>query len=891
MVTRVSEQVNPGVQTNTELRGPTGASFKAPNFAKFAKGASTADMLVSELLQVGGNLAQQGIKNSQEDAYLKGVQQASKVASEEELESSVFTREWTKAGYRDANGRNAQAQFQADLATQIPLLAEKGQEAFDQYLSEARERLSGQLTGMSRQQRAAGFAQLSTDIAGAQKKFTAARAKYIIGQETRSIQTSFAARRNNLDLAKGDPETYDVEVGAFAGAVYKDIWQNPRLPIDQRIELTRQAVEYAASSDNTAVYNRLKTMQFEFGDGTKGTLLSKLPFEDQIKLDKAQRQAMDRVKTIRASQFEDALARQQAEWNDPDGSGPTITYDELRGQLDVATEAGILSSSRRGSIQRDFFMAEARNGSNGTVAQAFAAGDFATLQSLGKSQEDGLKAYLKAHRTDSYQDTVQGLLAIGNNHGFDAAFTKVGELVAPAIAQVGYDKEINPDSAKLVHGLVLALDQAEGTNPGVYAKTLQSLNNEGQNLMLFVREAQRNGISDPLTAVQFARDQQLKYSAPGSIVPNLISEAQRADAKSVREIGDRQLLGTISGYAKSFFSGDAAARQRLSTGRAWFENEARTAEVRAGAQLALAEELSIISRTSPFLPDDARVSKALGAIAARTVDTESGPLIIPRGTTVQRFFGTPQYADQAYIGKAIDELVPVADGQRIAWSATPDGQLIYRKFDQDGRVAESSVFDPQSVAAKVQDNLEKEASEQSYQTGPGKIVTRGGSSVQFNGENTAGFDPRSMLLLREDIVDSEGVTNVAYGDGKVVKGNKAFGVGISQTGDYYQAPQGRDGLYTPRQINETFRDASNAAADVAARSMAATGLTGPDWLRFLGELAYQSPKSAQDSELLAHISLGNKEDAINRLRQLPAFKNSPTERQATYIKKLEKALR
>lgn len=191
----------------------------------------------------------------------------------------------------------------------------------------------------------------------------------------------------------------------------------------------------------------------------------------------------------------------------------------------------------------------------------------------------------------------------------------------------------------------------------------------------------------------------------------------------------------------------------------------------------------------------------------------------------------------------------------------------------------------------MQENLERDAAIASNQIGPGKIVSKGGASVQFNGQNTAGFNPGEMLLLREDIVNSEGVTDVAYGDGKVVKGNRAFGVGISQTGKRFQEPLGRDGKYTQTQINNTFLEASNDAAEEAAKVMRGTGLAGADWLRFLGELSYQSPASARDKDMLAYIQLGNVDQAVSALQNTNAYKDSPPERQEAYIKKLRKAMK
>jgi hypothetical protein len=77
---------------------------------------------------------------------------------------------------------------------------------------------------------------------------------------------------------------------------------------------------------------------------------------------------------------------------------------------------------------------------------------------------------------------------------------------------------------------------------------------------------------------------------------------------------------------------------------------------------------------------------------------------------------------------------------------------------------------------------------------------------------------------------------------------------------------------------------------MAQKSMSNAGVSGTAYARLFGELAYQSPKSARDPELLAFISLGDKEGALSALKATPAYTGSPPARQANYVKKLEQAM-
>lgn len=886
MVLRASEpqgQAQP--YKATQVRGSDVANVR-PDFARYQQGESSSDRIIGSLLKAGSGLAEKAFNNDLEEKYLQGVEAAAAGKSEEELETNPITADWTKAGYRDTQGRLAMAHSQAKLATDMPTLVKGTPEQFSEYMASQRRPLVDQLSGMSKQQRAAQFGQLATDQAAAVKRYTSGRTAYIVQQEQASIQASLSARRLNMDAAKGDLDLYQTEVQGFVGSLYKDVWQNPKLTDAMKVDMTRQAAEFAASSDNVAVHAAMQNMKFEFPDGTTGPMLSKLPWDDQIKVDKAQRQAMDRVKVVRAGDFETWAAASTAAWEDKD-VGVDQTYDEVVGKLDQAQAAGILSVGKRESMLKSYFKAAARNSANGKAAQAFTAGDVGTLHSLNLSQEQGLAAFKKATRNVPIDQVVGQLLATGNNNGMDVALTEAGNMLKPAISQLGFSDDINPDNAKLVHQTAAALQQAYVNNPGAYSKFMQGLDSDQQDMFVYMREAQSSGMADPLTAVKWARTQILQDKQTGGIRQARIAEASKEDSKAVQDIDDRQLLGTLSSTAKAFIWGDEEVKKRLGTGRGWFESADRTAEVRASGQLAYAEELALVAKTNPFMSASGRQSKALASLGARTVDTESGPLIMPKGQSLSSYFGVPAYADQAYVGKAIDQLYTPGDGNRMAWTTTADNQLLFRELNKDNKIVRSGLVDPKQVAPKVQENLDKEAALAATQVGPGVAVrSKSGATVQFNGTNTSGVDPASMLKVREDIVNSEGVTDSKYPDA----GGQSFGVGIHQTNTHYQAP-GPTGKYTQGQINESFLKASDDAVKIAQRSMSNARVEGESYLRLFGELAYQSPNSARDPKLLANIELGNKEGATKALMETPAYKNSPAERQASYLKKLQEAMR
>lgn len=896
MVLRTSGQLNISTPQGAPQVRQSGVGSVNPDVRKFSQGQAggtapetqgTSDRIIDSLIPLGQKVAQTAFKEQLESKYLEGVQAAAQGQSEEELSTNPLTADWTKAGYRDTIGRVAISQHQAQLQLDLPRLAQGTPEQFKQYMDEKRKPLQDQLEGMSKQQRAAMFGQMANDEVSAQKKYTTTRAAWILDQEEKSIQQSMTVRRGNLDAAKSDMQLYQHEVNGFVGAIYKDVWQNPKLTPKMQMDMTRQAAEYASSSDNVAVYDALKNTEVAFADGTKGTMMSRLSFEDQVKVDTAHRSAVDRVKVTRSQDFETWAAATKVALDDPN-STQVFTFDEIDKQLKVADSSGILGSGKREAMMTSLFKNLARNGDNAVLAKAYATGDQGAMFSRGKSQEDGLNAWLKVNKDAPLPQVVQGLMVIGNNSGMDSALTKAGEYLKAPFATLGNQDEVLPENAKIVSDTLSALTIAEKTNPGARAKFLQSMSSEQQDLALFMTEAQKEGNTDPLTITKIARAKVLQNQSSGGLISELRAKAIKEDAPVVQEIDDYQLLGMLSVKAKNWIGMGPSDKQRLSTGRGWYESADRTAEIRAQGQVALSEELDTIRRNSPFLSADSRRTKALAAVAARAVDTESGPLIMPRGQTVQSYFGVPEYADRAMVGQAIDTMMKPADGNRISWSISPDNKLLFKELNGSNQVVPNSngmssgILDPKAVAPFVQQQLDKEAAKASNEQGPGVTV----QGVQYNGLNTANVEPKHMLALRGDIVKSEGVSKTPYAD----SGGTSFGVGIHQTNNHYQRPP-PGGTYSDGQISDTFMRASNDAAELAQKSMRSIKVEGEAYLRFFGELAYQSPKSARDPDLLAYISLGDKAGALKALKETKAYKGSKAERQAVYVSKLETAMR
>lgn len=884
MVLRTSTPVELQSAGTPQLRAPGQAATVRPDFDKFKTGPSTADFIVDAVVQEGSKLAAQAWEVSKEEAYLQGVAAVAAGKTEGELETNPFTAQWETAGFRDTTGRILQAEAEAKLAADMPELATKGQAEFNEYMAQRRAQLTPALEGMSREQRTAAFGTMAIDEYNAQVKYGSARTAHLIDVQKKAINVSLTARREALDTSKHDPEVYRNNVAAYIASVDQDIWKNPNIPNAMKADLTIQAMQFANSSDNPAVHTAFKEAKITFPDGSEGTMMSRIPLEEQIKLDKSYRESKGRVKVHMAAEFETKLASWEASWSDKD-AGVTQTYAEVQEFLQVGRETGLIGPGKTETVMTNYFKAVARNSPNSTLAGAYAAGDVQAIFATGKSVDDGLNSWLKANKDKPLPEVVNNLMVMGNNHGFDNALAKAGELMKPAIAQLGYGEDMNPANAQMVHGTIQALEIAEASNPGAYSKFITSMPSEQQDMLLYMREAQAQGIADPLAATQFARNKVIEAKDAGPLRTAQLAKANTDNVALVEEISERQLFSTLSKPARDWFG--SSDKEKLRTGRFWFENQDRVDEIMASTKQAYSVELSLLTQANPHLSSESRSTKALARVAARTVPTESGPVLVPRGQTPQQFFGTKQFADPSYIGKALDGLVQPAPGNRIAYSMSPDNQLLYREFNEDGQiVGDQFKLDPKSVGRKVDSMVDQEGAVQAAEVGPGVAMKGSTGAVQANGENTAGQPPRSMLQMRNTLVRLEDVKFEKYPDGT----GTSFGVGVSSKGDHFEEPAGPNGTYTQEQVKRSFAAASNDAANYATKQMDRLGLQGDMWFQFFGPLAYQRPASASDPDLLASIQLGDADMAMKALQATAAYKQSGGQRQAYYRETLQQAL-
>ncbi|APU03186.1 internal virion lysozyme motif [Ralstonia phage phiAp1] len=852
-VMRDAQDVNFGATPDAGA-APNAVPFKQPDVDKFRTGPANSaplvptvsDQFIGALLKPVQQIGMNKLNQSREEAYLAGQAAAGAGLAQESVDSNIFTKDWATAGYRDTRGRLALADAEAQTSKDMIRLREQSPEQFAAYLAQRRQSLMPSLEGMSLEARKGFMQQQLVSDRAAITKHAMEHQKFVVDQIGKSVQTDLSVRYDAMDAAKTDPASYLTAAdNAFAG-LYNNIWSNPNLPEDMRIKMTTEAGEAALSRNHQVLYERMKSTPLPNG---QGTMLSRLPFDDQVKLQKKYNQSLDDTKAMRLADYQSQRGLMEAAFDDP--NVPALPYNEFNAFVQKGVQIGAVSASDITSLNKAWANGnEKKMGAIG-LAEAYAAGDVNKMFSMGKDESKGLEAYvqMQARNGVPIQNTVGNLLNIGVTTGQQTAFKAVGSLTRSAVSQIGMGDKMDPGQLESLNTVLKQIDNAQVKgNAGAMSAYLSAFGDEERTKIMMFREGLQKGQA-PLVAAANAADAVAKTSQLTEGEKNALAVSHvTADRKAIAEIEPRGLWGTLKSYVPDFLrSNDAVNKDKITTGRMWFENEERVAEALGQSKAAMMEELNYISRSNPYMSDDARKSLALAKVAERTIDLNGGPLVLPRlpsGVSSQDFFGVPRSVSPDTIAATLNDLHKPGKDNRIVYKANGQAQIQWQEFGKDGSLVNAGgTFDPKSIAQAVQDRQDKIAD--GFQRTDGRGVTvKGpdGSAVTFNGNNTVGVGNLAMVEFRENLAKHEGVRNTPYDDasGKIVDGKRVqtVGVGVSSHNPAFPQP-GPDGKVPDAAISDSFMRASNIAARTGVMTQRETQMNNSAAFKLYAEMAYQ----------------------------------------------------
>lgn len=924
MVDRASQEVQVGTGGGAQYQ-QSGAGFKQPDTNKFATsgsvqsadtGTSTAMRMLSSIVQIAAPLADQYVKKSTAEAYLRGAAAAGTIQSEDELETNPITANWAKAGYRDTIGKLAIADNLAEVSQATQIMRESSPEEFNQFLSEKRRKLLPQMEGMSLEARKTLMSQSLLNDRSAIKQHGAQHYKFIMEQKAIATKTGWDAAVGNMNSAKlakdtpgNDPvaNLQDATQAAF-GFVHAQ-FADPTLPSNIKFQQIGQMASAALQegSDNTQLYETMRDTVVKWPDGTSHPILDGVPFEQAAQLNKEYVQAKGRQAFYQSAAASGQLAKWNAEFDDP--LKPMPAWDDIQQFAMVAHQKwpDWFTEGKRDSLFQQWNQAAAKKAVTGDLASAAQVGDFEAMRRLNKTPAEGLDAWDSIYgRKMEAPARMATLIGMGLN-GNDAAFTKAGQQLAPTITQMMVSDKIDPAGAASAKQVIITLNDAEDKgHRGAFQTFAQSMQPDARDLFMDIRDNLRTNGGDATGAVMTARATQLKNQQVPKGVRDQLSMASDKDAVAFAQtLTAAGYLGTAWDTIKGLRPGQGGTAQQqrnaLTVTEGLFESPGATAAIEGPIQQDVVEGATLMNRRSPYSGIEANGRKALADTVSRMIPTESGPIVWPRNQALQQVFpGIDPSVQADRVGAAIDKMVPTPKDARMQFTFGNNGEMLYQAFSKKtGQPisGQSGILDPRSVAPVIKQMQQDMAERAKAIAGAGVTV----NDKTFNGDNTAGLGNGAMFDFRKVVAQHEGAGLTPAPDvGKQINtktGKPVMTVGgVSDTNDFYPEV-GPDGKVTAANMSQAFTKATNAAMVSATKILPQINMAGNvKAAHLLGEIAYQAGAgnltSATYKPLLGAMrDLGTGNNPVEELKKTPVYKMSGESRRKYYENTLNQIMK
>ena len=789
--------------------------------------------------------------------YLEGQAQAGVIESEEELQGNPLTRDWKVAGYRDTMGKLALADIEAQFATDIGKLRERGPEELQAYLATRREKIMPALGSMSREARAAAAGQLLLQDRAAIKSHTTEHAKFIIEQKSQAVHTQWNTSLRTLgaaqvrhQLGELQDNDYNEQLRSTVGTMVQSVWLDDSMPYGVKQQLTLEMLQSALANDSVDLYDFVASNDIPDGNGGKSSLMARLTGKQQLKVANGYREAQARTRDARNLFQMEQVANLEAQIDNGAYQG---SYDDLTGLLDPMVISKSMTGERRQSIINKFLDKQYKGEQSSELADMYIRGDLNGIMNSGKDQTDGLKALdaMLARRKVTPEQRLQAYLNSGLN-GMEGGFKRAGEVLGTALRQSrSPDGTVLPQHLATVRTIDQAIRKAEAAGQtGVRVQLLSGMS-EGDRMFTERILAQIDGGAAPDEAVHRATELEAKEAdMTPAVKAARTQQTATAVTKAIEGLEPRGLLSSTWTWAKSMFSADASAdltlRPKSFVGDrdGWFGDGPTVQFYTARVREELATEASHVLLQNPHSTPEQVISVAKANVAARTISTRFGPLTMPRNVNLEEVFGVGK-GNQAAIGPALDAMLKETKEDANWQLAFRNGRLWAQEVDRNGqRVGTGTFLNPRDIQGKIKSMTDAEQEQANQTFGAGRRVHQGSVTMQFNGLNTAGVPATWMMGYRNNLMNHEGVRAKPYRDlsgAKDTNGNPIMTVGVGVSSHNPRYPKvNPDGTVSQQEIQRSFLEASNDAA--IAGSKVARGLGRHDQPTFMlmSELAYQS---------------------------------------------------
>lgn len=869
------------------------------------------DKLVSQLAGQGSKMLEKLADVAFAEEYLEGQAAAGLGKSEADLGGNPLTRDWRVAGHRDTMGKLALADAEVSFAQDLAWLRKEDPDSVKAYLADRREKLLPLMESMSREARAAVAGQLLMQDRNAIAKWSESHQKWIAEERMQAQATQFNTGLRSLVQAqfeagvKGSTQssTLVTEIQKSAAVVYAAM-HDPAYNDEMRKDVVFSLVNTALNNDAISLYEYLNTQKGP--DGV--TLLSKLSMEQQEKLGATARTARERNRDRMGWMRHEELAKLEAQIQ---ADASNLTYEQVETFGRDMLMNGYISPDKYRNLIGDYVKQADEAQVTSDMARAYMEGRTFDIFAMGGSMDDAAKAF-EAHmqkRGVTPAQLVSGYMQAMANGAPEAA-RRLGVHLGPMLQQMrSPDGQIQAQHVQAWSAFSDSIRRADDRGATVAREQFLSALGEADRAfayrMIEFTAGENYAYPDALRmALEAERHEQ---AMPPGARAAAAAQAKKDAFNRVTEIEPMNGPERAWGWFKSLFGGNAEAAVSPQVGMndrdGWLSDTAAVQRYTLRSQNELRVAIERQAMLSPGLSGEDLYKLAVADLSARTVKTRHGPVFLPPRAKLQAVLGIAP-GRTSEIGQALDDVLSETKPNSKFDVAFENGRFFVQELDPEGRpVGTRGVLDPAEVRKQMDANMTKRQEKAMAAYGPGTAVQTSQGPVRVNGANTAGVRPDWMVQFRQNLVKNEGVLESPREDkgrdgvtrmnnGKPVM---TGGIGVSSTNRFFEKPEGKDGKYTPAQIERSFRAASNHAANIGIKAATRAGVGNAAGFQLMSELAWQSGDGfmlRQDyQQVAAALRARDAEKARAAFMQTPAYKLSGDERRSHYLSLIDNALK
>lgn len=915
MVQRNAQSVNFGGGQSAQVQ-QSGSGMKQVDVAAYSDPAqheaidntgSASTRLLDRLVGITAKLTEQGYDQAKEEAMLAGAAHAASRQSEASMETNFFTRAWATAGFRDTAGRMAMADQGAQIATDMHENKSLSADKFAEYLAGKRSELMPTLEGMSLQGRKAAFQQMALDEKSAISAHGAAHYKYIIDTENRSIQVGWSRSRIAMDSARqieGSPDDptkpYRDSVDSAIGMLNSGLVNNAKLVNEPGVVAKQMysAMSDALENNHTALYERARDTLVTGPDGQPSSMFESMTTDEKVKLNESYLKSLGRTAALRnnaviqqeevykanfADMTKDLPSHAELEafvLNNSKGDGAFYHGDKAAGLWTAYDKALV---ARRGYAE---FAPAVLSGNDANVAAKY-----------GKTTGDLFEAYTQSQEYRQMtgpqrRDALFMLTGKGNPHAAKAYQNEI----MPVINAVAMSKEgkTDPAQAQALAGELARMFLSDTAGDRVARRMItDGMTPEASSFMEDLVYATQTGKATGQAAISMAQERTItRANTDKQLLVANTTKATDAVGALLDELSPKGMFGMAWLKTKAFmpWHGEADVVNKV----AQYNDGSVVPDIITQSAKTRLMELA----TDVIKEDSSRGAGAVLRMAQNRFDalvfrTDNGPVVLPKGTTPQAYFGLEANVGTERIQSALSEMVkPTTPKGRVVFATGPRGEFLVGESNSTGGfTTPMHEIDPKGLQAVVTKQDREQAAKAQTESGAGKTV----QGLWYNGRNTASVQPSVMLEARDALIKFEGAGKgatpyeVADAVNPSVK-HTLIGPGIllknGNTGAGEPLPKNPDGTYNQKSVNEAFQRATDKAGSRATAILGTfrnpTVVNSMGTWKALMDLSYHGMHSTESGyqPMLKGLALGNKEATLAGLRGLRAYQQSGPERRA-----------